>query len=146
MGRKPRPRAKSAAADKGVGAGPSLFIRVRFGERGFIGPGKVELLELIERQGSISAAGRAMGMSYRRAWMIIEELNRTFAAPLVGKQTGGSGGGGAVLTELGKEVVTRYRRIEHTANEKTVEDLQALSDRLATPDAATERNGGPHER
>lgn len=135
MAKKTKIRANSAAA-------PSLFIRVRFGERGFIGPGKVRLLELIERHGSISAAGRAMDMSYRRAWLIVEELNHTFAAPLVGKQTGGSGGGGAVLTELGKEVVARYRRIEHEAAERAAGDMKALWDRLAPPCAAAEEQGG----
>jgi molybdate transport system regulatory protein len=103
---------------------------VKFGDRAFIGPGKVQLLELIERHGSISAAGRAMDMSYRRAWMIIEELNKAFASPLVAKQTGGSGGGGAVLTALGKEIAERYRRIEREAADCAAEDLRALAAHL----------------
>lgn len=110
-----------------TGIKPTLFIRIKFGERAFIGPGKTELLELIDEHGSISAAGRAMGMSYRRAWMIIDGLNSAFRSPLVTKQTGGSGGGGAVLTELGREVVTRYRQIEKQAAEKSAADLKALS-------------------
>lgn len=126
-----RPGGDAAGARTGGSAPPSLFIRVKFGERGFVGPGKVQLLELIERHGSISAAGRAMDMSYRRAWMIIEELNKTFDSPLVAKQTGGSGGGGAALTALGKEVVERYRRIESEAAARTAEDVHALAARLA---------------
>ena len=110
-----------------TGIEPTLFIRIKFGERAFIGPGKTELLELIDEHGSISAAGRAMGMSYRRAWMIIDGLNSAFHSPLVTKQTGGSGGGGAVLTELGREVVTRYRQIEKNAAENSAADLKALS-------------------
>jgi molybdate transport system regulatory protein len=110
---------------------PSLFIRLKFGDRAFIGPGKVQLLELIGVHGSISAAGRAMGMSYRRAWMIVDGLNSAFRAPLVMKQTGGSGGGGAVLTDLGREIVERYRRIERDAEERSVSDLKALADYLS---------------
>lgn len=106
---------------------PTLFIRIKFGDQAFIGPGKTELLELIDQHGSISAAGRAMGMSYRRAWMIIDGLNSAFQSPLVTKQTGGSGGGGAILTELGREVVARYRQIERQATENSAADLKALS-------------------
>jgi molybdate transport system regulatory protein len=126
-----RPRQAEAKAAGPVQPTPSLFIRVRFGDRAFIGPGKVQLLELIQAHGSISGAGRAMGMSYRRAWMIIEELNKAFASPLVEKQTGGSGGGGALLTELGKEVAERYRRIEREAAERAADDLDALAGHLS---------------
>lgn len=106
---------------------PSLFIRVKFGERAFIGPGKAQLLELIGEHGSISAAGKAMGMSYRRAWMIIDSLNTAFVSPLVRKQTGGSGGGGAELTELGREIIVRYRQIEVSAAKHSQADLMALA-------------------
>src|SRR5438128_6873234 len=92
-----------------------LYLRVDFGEHGALGPGKTRLMELIAETGSISAAGRAMGMSYRRAWLLVDSLNAAFGEPLVAKQTGGSGGGGAVLTRLGREVVQRYRRIERRA-------------------------------
>jgi molybdate transport system regulatory protein len=129
MTRKPRDQVKSAP--KSANVAPSLFIRLKFGDRAFIGPGKVQLLELIGVHGSISAAGRAMGMSYRRAWLIVDGLNSAFRAPLVMKQTGGSGGGGAVLTELGREIVERYRRIERDAEERSVSDLKALADYLA---------------
>jgi molybdate transport system regulatory protein len=108
-----------------------LFLRIKFGDRAFIGPGKVQLLELIGEHGSISAAGRAMGLSYRRAWMMIDSLNEAFASPLVAKQTGGSGGGGAVLTPFGQEVIERFRRIEAGAAAEFNEDLKALSKALA---------------
>jgi molybdate transport system regulatory protein len=141
MSRKPKVRSRPTAASPATGerAAPSLFIRVKFGDLGFIGPGKAQLLELIERHGSISAAGRAMGMSYRRAWMIIDELNTVFIAPLVAKQTGGSGGGGAVLTELGREVVESYRRIEGEAARCTARQLRMLAGRLAKDKPAEER-------
>jgi molybdate transport system regulatory protein len=140
MSRKPKVRSRPAPASPAIGerAAPSLFIRVKFGDLGFIGPGKAQLLELIERHGSISAAGRAMGMSYRRAWMIIEELNTVFIAPLVAKQTGGSGGGGAVLTDLGREVTEGYRRIESAAARCAAEELTMLAGRLAHPKLAKE--------
>lgn len=104
-----------------------LRIRVDGPAERALGPGKVELLERIAEHGSISAAGREMGMSYRRAWMLVDALNSQFAGPLVAKQSGGSGGGGAVLTDLGRDIVARYRRIERLANEAAVQDLAALS-------------------
>jgi molybdate transport system regulatory protein len=104
-----------------------LYLRIDFGEHGALGPGKTRLMELIAETGSISAAGRAMGMSYRRAWLLVDSLNVAFGEPLVAKQTGGSGGGGAALTRLGREVVQRYRRIERRATSAGRADLQALT-------------------
>ncbi len=77
-----------------------------------LGPGKIDLLEAIAETGSIRAAGSRFKMSYRRAWSLIAELNAMFEAPLVLAETGGRGGGGATLTPLGREVVTRFRRME----------------------------------
>ena len=108
-----------------------LYLRVDFGEHGALGPGKTRLMELIAETGSISAAGRAMGMSYRRAWLLVDSLNAAFAEPLVAKQTGGSGGGGAVLTRLGRDVVGRYRRIERRAASAGRKDIAALAAALA---------------
>jgi molybdate transport system regulatory protein len=108
-----------------------LYLRVDFGEQGALGPGKARLMELIAETGSISAAGRAMGMSYRRAWLLVDSLNASFREPLVAKQTGGSGGGGAVLTRLGREVVQRYRRIERRATSAGRVDIEALAAALA---------------
>jgi len=108
-----------------------LTIRIDHGGERLLGPGKVRLMELIGELGSISAAGRAMGMSYRRAWLLVDALNASFREPLVDKQTGGSGGGGAGLTRLGREVVERYRRIERLAASTSRKDILALSASLA---------------
>jgi molybdate transport system regulatory protein len=93
-------------------ANDRLSIRLDLVSGARIGPGKIAVLEEIARSGSISAAGRALRMSYRRTWELVEELNRTIGTPLVETAAGGSGGGGAVLTRAGKTVVERYRAIE----------------------------------
>jgi molybdate transport system regulatory protein len=111
--------------DKRKGS-PALAIRVRLGTLGLLGPGKVRLMELIGEHGSISAAGRAMGMSYRRAWMLVDNLNGLFLDPVIEKQTGGHHGGGAVLTKLGRDIIARYRRIERTAAEAAARDVEML--------------------
>jgi molybdate transport system regulatory protein len=109
-----------------------LTLRVDFGELGApLGPGKVRLLELIGEHGSISAAGRAMGMSYRRAWLLVDALNRAFTHPVVASRPGGSGGGGAHLLPMGHEVVRRYRTIEAQAAAAAEPELQALRASLA---------------
>ena len=89
-----------------------LSIRVDLASGARIGPGKVAVLEEIGRSGSISAAGRILRMSYRRTWQLVEELNRSLGVPVVETAAGGSGGGGAVLTEAGRVVIERYRAIE----------------------------------
>jgi molybdate transport system regulatory protein len=124
-------QATTLPRDPGQGQAASLFLRIKFGDRAHLGPGKVRLMELIAEHGSISAAGKAMGMSYRRAWLIVDGLNGLFAAPLVVKQTGGSGGGGASLTAFGQEIVKRYRAIEARALAAAAEDIKAISDGLA---------------
>ncbi|WP_374296751.1 winged helix-turn-helix domain-containing protein [Sphingomonas sp.] len=91
-----------------------------------IGPGKAALLESIQSSGSISAAARAMGMDYKRAWLLLDSLNSAFTTPAVIRNTGGHGGGGAVLTEFGVELVARYRRLESQARMLAAADLDAL--------------------
>lgn len=95
-----------------------------------IGPGKVELLERIGRCRSIAAAGREMGMSYKRAWELVGTLNAMFTEPLVDSTRGGPGGGGAVLTEAGREVLALYRAFESEAAEAGAARLEALRSRL----------------
>jgi len=95
----------------------SLSVRISLEPGGRIGPGKIDLLEEIAACGSISGAGRAMAMSYRRAWELVEEMNSMFAGPVVERQVGGKNGGGATLTPLGLALVTRYRAIEKAAHE-----------------------------
>ncbi len=92
-----------------------LQIRVVFDSGLVIGPGKVDLLEHVRDTGSISAAGRRMKMSYRRAWDLIDAMNQHFATPVVETSKGGAGGGGAKLTAMGEEVIERYRRIQAQA-------------------------------
>jgi molybdate transport system regulatory protein len=93
-------------------SGDALSIRIDLADGGRIGPGKIAVLEEIARAGSISAAGRALGMSYRRTWKLVEDLNRILGEPLVETAAGGPGGGGASLTEAGRAVVACYRAIE----------------------------------
>lgn len=106
---------------------PRLRIRIVFGEHEMIGPGKAELLERIGRCGSIAAAGREMGMSYKRAWSLVETLNAMFRAPLVESSRGGPGGGGAALTRTGQAVLAAYRAFETAAAEAGQAQLGTLS-------------------
>ncbi|HEX7777512.1 MAG TPA: LysR family transcriptional regulator [Parvibaculum sp.] len=103
-----------------------LTLRVDFGEQGALGPGKVRLMELVAEKGSISAAGRAMDMSYRRAWLLVESLNQAFREPLVAAKHGGKAGGGAELTPLGARVVGCYRDMERAAHEAASGHLKTL--------------------
>jgi len=105
-----------------------LTLRIDINDQQKFGPGKARLPELVDEHGSITAAGRAMGMSYRRAWMLIDDLNTMFAAKLVEAKPGGTGGGGAHLTDLGRDVVAAYRRIE--AHAASAPDLIALRARM----------------
>jgi molybdate transport system regulatory protein len=89
----------------------TLRLRLLFGDRLVFGPGKGELLAQIAKTGSIAAAGRAMGMSYKRAWALVEEMNAVFRAPLVVSVRGGAGGGGAALSEDGKTVLAAYHAL-----------------------------------
>ena len=91
-----------------------------------IGPGKADLLEGIRQTGSIAGAGRAMGMSYKRAWYLVETMNRCFKSPLVEASKGGRAGGGARLTQLGQEVLERYRRMEMLTAEVIEPEMAAL--------------------
>ena len=97
-----------------------------------LGPGKADLLETIGATGSISAAARGMGMSYKRAWLLVDTMNHCFRAPLVESAKGGSAGGGARLTPLGAEVLRRYRAMERRAMRGASADLAALK-RLLRP-------------
>jgi molybdate transport system regulatory protein len=102
-----------------------LFIRCIDGEVQ-LGPGKIRLLELIESYGSISEAARAMDMSYRRAWLLVADLNQNFREPVTSTQTGGKGGGHAKLTDFGRALIARYRAIERDATAAVSDQLDAL--------------------
>jgi molybdate transport system regulatory protein len=120
--------AKSAAAAKPAKRPTTnrLSIRLDLASGARIGPGKVAVLEEIARSGSISAAGRALHISYRRTWELVEDLNASLGAPVVETAAGGSGGGGANLTELGQAVISRYRAIEEDCAAAARKHLAAL--------------------
>ena len=105
---------------------PALSIRIDLEPEGRIGPGKIQLLENIQTTGSISAAGRAMEMSYKRAWDLVDELNRICGQAAVERQTGGRNGGGAMLTPFGENLVSRYHTIEQAAAVAARQQLLAL--------------------
>jgi N-terminal domain of molybdenum-binding protein len=107
-----------------------LSVRIALDPGGKIGPGKIDLLEEIAASGSISAAGRKMAMSYRRAWELVEELNTIFATPIVERQIGGRNGGGARLTPLGLKLVDHYRAIETAADAVARVRLEELQDQV----------------
>lgn len=121
MPRAPRPGTRGAR----------LSLRVVLGPSAALGPGKADLLEGIRATGSIAAAGRRMRMSYKRAWQLVDELNRLFRRPLVEAASGGARGGGARLTALGEEVLARFRRIEARSARAAADDLGALQRRRA---------------
>lgn len=111
---------------------PRLSFRLILGDDIALGPGKVQLLEAIRSTGSIAAAGRELGMSYKRAWHLVDTMNRCFASPLVEASKGGPRGGGAVVTPLGLEVIARYRALEVHACAAVADDFAALAAHLAS--------------
>jgi molybdate transport system regulatory protein len=110
---------------------PRLTLRIDFDADRAIGPGKIKLLEMIDRHGSISEAGRQMGMSYRRAWLLVDSLNRSFNTPVIAPQKGGQHGGGASLTEFGRAVAQHYRAVESAAEKAGAAHVDALAAALA---------------
>jgi molybdate transport system regulatory protein len=110
-----------------------LFLKLDAETR--IGHGKVSLLEAIAATGSISGAGRELGMTYRRAWELVDHLNKAFGRPLVAGQSGGAGGGGAQLTDLGREVVARYRAILAATEAAAAPHVDALTELMAASEA-----------
>lgn len=101
-------------------------LRVTLSENFYIGPGRADLLEGIAETGSIAAAGKTMGMSYKRAWSLVQALNEGFGLPLVETTRGGSAQGGAGLTFAGREVLARYRHMQAAAREAIADDVEAL--------------------
>ena len=137
------PRVKGSAATTRAKRRPTIVasrrgippsgpeIRLLFRKAIAMGPGKAELLRLIELTGSISAAARAMDMSYRRAWMLVDTMNQCFRKPLVEATTGGQRGGGAQVTTFGNEVLRRYIAMEKRAARSVRTDLAAFRQLLA---------------
>ncbi len=112
---------------------PLVRFRLRITRDGqvAVGPGKIELLEAVQRTGSITAAAKSLDMSYRRAWLLLDELNACLKAPAVDSAQGGAHGGGSRLTEAGQELVRLYRHVEHTAERACAADIERLKDLLA---------------
>jgi molybdate transport system regulatory protein len=105
---------------------PRLTIRIDLDDGGAIGPGKIALLEAVDREGSIAAAARCHGMSYARAWRLVSSLNKTFDLPVLTRQPGGARGGGAALTDFGRELIERYRAVEAAAHGAACRDMARL--------------------
>lgn len=105
---------------------PRIKLRLEYDAPLVLGPGKAQLLRLIGQLGSISAAGRQMGMSYKRAWSLVEEMNTSFATPLVDSSRGGPGGGGATVTPRGQQVLHHYDALERLLRDRGAADLAAI--------------------
>ncbi|MBJ6988914.1 MULTISPECIES: winged helix-turn-helix domain-containing protein [unclassified Devosia] len=116
--------------DHGLG-----HLRIVLSETAYVGPGRADLLENIELTGSIAAAGKAMGMSYKRAWSLVQDLNDGFGQPLVVSNRGGPTQGGATLTPFGSEVLAAYRRMEASAQRSIAHEVTALREAMAKPTA-----------
>ena len=101
-------------------------LRIVQGDEIAVGPGKIDLLEAIAATGSITAAAKRVGMSYRRAWLLLDTMNRCFDQPLAEAESGGMRGGRTRLTPLGAQVVVRYRRIEARSRKANAADLRAF--------------------
>ena len=102
-------------------------LRVMFGPEIAMGPGKAELLEAIAATGSISASAKRLGMSYRRAWLLVDTMNRCFREPLVASAAGGTGGGGAHVTEFGHEVLARFRAMSRAIDRALDPELERFA-------------------
>ena len=113
-------------------AAPSLKIRLQVGG-GVIGPGKISLLEFVDSEGGITAAAQAMGLSFRRAWYLIDTMNAALGQPVVLTKVGGGGGGGARLTSFGRELVVRYRETLARVDDEAVPFLDWLAEHAEPP-------------
>jgi molybdate transport system regulatory protein len=129
-------------------AAPSIRFRVDFAAECSVGFGKIALLEQIRHSGSLSRAARTMGMSYRRAWLLIESLNTGFDRAVVTTSVGGRGGGGAALTPFGREMITRFRTLETKLLAVTQRHLRALTQHARTDSARPPARSGhlPRQR
>jgi len=107
-------------------AAARLTLRVDFGKDRAVGPGKIRLLEAIRDTGSITKAGVTLGMSYRRAWLLVDDMNHCFREPVVAAQAGGTHGGGTALTPFGARLIDQYRAIEAEAHSATAARLREL--------------------
>ncbi|HKM68979.1 MAG TPA: LysR family transcriptional regulator [Stellaceae bacterium] len=126
-----------------------LTLRVDLGEDRAVGPGKIRLLEAIRDTGSITKAGIALGMSYRRAWLLVDDMNKCFREPVIAAQAGGSHGGGAALTAFGTRLIDQYRAIEaeaHSATASRLRELEAACKGAQQAATATKSHVAPRRR
>jgi molybdate transport system regulatory protein len=107
-------------------ASPVVRFRIDFADHAAVGPGKIALLEAVHASGSLSQAARNLGMSYRRAWLLIASLNASFRKPVARAVTGGRGGGGATLTEFGVELITSYRALDRDISSIAARHLRPI--------------------
>lgn len=129
------------ATPKPTRAGASLRLRLLLPD-GAVGPGKIALLEAIQRTGTISGAARSLDMSFRRAWLLIDTMNAMFREPVVKATVGGKSGGGAELTSVGHELVERFRAMETAARDLAAPHLARLDELAATPAGTGTTQGG----
>lgn len=122
-----------------------LIVRIDLGTHGRLGPGKLQLLQQIDKLGSISAAGRSMKMSYRQAWALIDQLNHAFKEPVVHSQTGGKSGGGAQLTEFGKLLVSHCNAMISNARRTAQPHLAFLDAVLVDDVEGADRKKAPSD-
>lgn len=118
---------------KSAKTGKAPRVRIQIGKATALGPGKVELLCAIDRHGSISGAARDMGMSYRHAWVLVDAMNAAFTSDLVTTSTGGKGGGGAEVTDLGRDVIARFQDMETKAAASVRAEARAFAKLLKDP-------------
>jgi molybdate transport system regulatory protein len=116
---------------------PVVRIRLDFGTRCSVGPGKIALLEAIARTGSLARAARDLGMSYRYAWALIGDLNRSFRKPVAGATVGGRAGGGATLTTFGRTLVKAYRDLEIETDKRARRQFAAVTRQVAVKNPRT---------
>jgi molybdate transport system regulatory protein len=124
-------------------ASPKVRFRVDFSAACSVGAGKIELLEAIARTGSLSQAARELSMSYRRGWLLVDSLNRDFDTPVARTSVGGSGGGGAVLTDFGHELIAAYRALEAGIQELADRKLRSIAGHIVPAEGAPGERGSP---
>lgn len=122
---------------------PGIRFRVDFRDQCSVGIGKITLLEAIARTGSLSQAARDIGMSYRRAWLLIDSMNTDFDTAVTSATAGGSGGGGALLTPFGRELIQAYRELEGRLLSLTVEHMGKIDAHVARPHRRSPAGGAP---
>ena len=110
-----------------------IVLRIDFDDERYVGHGRIELMELIGKYGSIAQAAKAMGMSYKRAWYLAESINATFAEPVIERKHGGKGGGSAQLSDFGQALVRDYREMERKALKVFSKPLKSMERHLASP-------------